>query len=132
MKALVTGGAGFIGSHLIDSLMERGYEVRCIDNFSSGKMGFIENAIKKGMDLIKGDILNKDDLHKAMEGCDIIFHLAANPEVRLGTEDTYIHLQQNVLATYNILEEMRKQGIKKIAFTSSSTCLLYTSPSPRD
>ena len=121
MKVLVTGGAGFIGSHLIDSLMEKGYEVRCIDNFSSGKMEFIENAIKRGMELIEGDILNKDDLQEAMNGCEMIFHLAANPEVRLGTEDTYIHLQQNVLATYAILEEMRKQGIKKIAFTSSST-----------
>ena len=121
MKVLVTGGAGFIGSHLIDSLMERGYEVRCIDNFSSGKMEFIENAIKKGMELIEGDILNKKDVRKAMEGCNIIFHLAANPEVRIGAEDTYIHLEQNVLATYNILEEMRRQGIKKIVFTSSST-----------
>jgi len=121
MKALVTGGAGFIGSHLIDSLMEKGYEVRCIDNFSSGKMEFIENAIEKGLELIKGDILNKDDLRKAMEGCGIIFHLAANPDVRLGAEDSYVHLQQNVLATYVILEEMRMQGIKKIVFTSSST-----------
>ncbi len=121
MKALVTGGAGFIGSHLIDALMEKGYDVRCIDNFSSGKIEFIEKNLEKGLGLIKGDILSKDDIKKAVEGCDIIFHLAANPDVRLGAEDTNIHLEQNILATYTLLEEMRRHKIKKIVFTSSST-----------
>ncbi len=121
MKALVTGGAGFIGSHLIDALMEKGYDVRCIDNFSSGKIEFIEKNLEKGLGLIKGDILSKDDIKKAVEGCDIIFHLAANPDVSLGAEDTNIHLEQNILATYTLLEEMRRHKIKKIVFTSSST-----------
>jgi len=121
MAILVTGGAGFIGSHLIDALLEKGNEVKCIDNFSSGRREFIENSIEKGLELIKGDLLDRDDIKKALEGCDTVFHLAANPDVRLGVEDTHVHLEQNIIATYNLLEEMRKLGVKKIAFTSSST-----------
>lgn len=120
MKALVTGGAGFIGSHLIDALLERGYEVKCIDNFSSGRREFIEKNIDK-IELIEGDLLNPEDIKKAIKGCDIVFHLAANPDVRLGAVDTKIHFDNNILATYNLMEEMRKEGVKKIAFTSSST-----------
>jgi len=121
MAILVTGGAGFIGSHLIDALLEKGHDVRCIDNFSSGRREFIEGSMNKGLELIGGDLLNRDDIKKALEGCDTVFHLAANPDVRLGTEDTHVHLEQNIIATYNLLEEMRKAGVKKIAFTSSST-----------
>jgi len=121
MAILVTGGAGFIGSHLIDALLEKGNEVKCIDNFSSGRREFIENSIEKGLELIKGDLLDRDDIKKALEGCDTVFHLAANPDVRLGVENTHVHLEQNIIATYNLLEEMRKLGVKKIAFTSSST-----------
>jgi len=120
MKALVTGGAGFIGSHLIDELLARGYEVKCIDNFSSGKREFIEKNINE-IELIEGDLLNRNDIKKAIKGCEIVFHLAANPDVRLGAVDTKIHFDNNIVATYNLLEEMRKEGIKKIAFTSSST-----------
>ncbi|KAA0006394.1 MAG: NAD-dependent epimerase/dehydratase family protein [Thermoplasmata archaeon] len=120
MKALVTGGAGFIGSHLIDALLKKDYDVACIDNFSSGKMEFIEHNLDK-IELIKGDLLNRDDIKKALKNVDIVFHLAANPDVRLGVENTKIHFEQNILATYNLLEEMRLAGVKKIVFTSSST-----------
>ena len=120
MKALVTGGAGFIGSHLIDALLKKGYDVACIDNFSSGKMEFIEHNIDR-INLIKGDLLNRQDIKKALESVDIVFHLAANPDVRLGVENTRIHFEQNIVATYNLLEEMRIAGVKKIVFTSSST-----------
>jgi len=121
MATLVTGGAGFIGSHLIDALLEKGHDVKCIDNFSSGKREFIEQSMDKGLELIEGDLLNRDDIKKALNGCDTVFHLAANPDVRLGVENTKVHLEQNIIATYNLLEEMREKGIKKIAFTSSST-----------
>ncbi|MCD6473431.1 MAG: NAD-dependent epimerase/dehydratase family protein [Thermoplasmata archaeon] len=120
MKALVTGGAGFIGSHLIDALLKKGYNVACIDNFSSGKMEFIEHNLDK-IELIKGDLLNREDIKKALKNVDIVFHLAANPDVRLGVENTKVHFEQNILATYNLLEEMRLAGVKKIVFTSSST-----------
>ena len=121
MAILVTGGAGFIGSHLIDALIEEGNEVRCIDNFSSGRKEFIEQSMEKGLELIEGDMLNRNDIRRALKGCDTVFHLAANPDVRLGVENTEVHLEQNIIATYNLLEEMRNTGVKKIAFTSSST-----------
>ncbi len=121
MAILVTGGAGFIGSHIIDALLEKGNEVKCIDNFSSGRKEFIEQSMDKGLELIEGDLLNRDDIKKALSGCDTVFHLAANPDVRLGVENTEVHLEQNIIATYNLLEEMRKADVKKIAFTSSST-----------
>lgn len=121
MAILVTGGAGFIGSHLIDALIEEGNKVRCIDNFSSGRKEFIEQSMEKGLELIEGDMLNRDDIRRALKGCDTVFHLAANPDVRLGVENTEVHLEQNIIATYNLLEEMRNAGVKKIAFTSSST-----------
>ena len=119
MKVLVTGGAGFIGSHLIDALVDKN-EIVCIDNFSSGKMEFIKQNLDK-IELVKGDLLYRNDIKKAIKDIDIVFHLAANPDVRLGAIDTNIHFQQNIVATYNLLEEMRMAGVKKIVFTSSST-----------
>ena len=120
MKILVTGGAGFIGSHLIDALLERGDEVICFDNFSSGRREFIEHNLGQ-MELVEGDLLNRSDIGKAIKGCDAVFHLAANPDVRSGAGNTKTHFDNNIVATYNLLEEMRENGVTKIAFTSSST-----------
>ena len=120
MKALVTGGAGFIGSHLIDALLEKGYEIVCIDNFSSGKREFIEHNLNK-IEIVEGDLLNRKDVEKALNGCDIVYHLAANPDVRVGVVNTKTHFDNNIVATYNLLEEMKEKGVNKIAFTSSST-----------
>ena len=118
MKALVTGGAGFIGSHLIDALLKKNYDVVCLDNFSTGKKEFIEG---KEIELVEGNLLKKRDIRKALKDCDIVFHLAANPDVRIGAINTKTHFDNNILATYNLLEEMRKEGVEKIVFTSSST-----------
>ena len=120
MKVLVTGGAGFIGSHLIDALLSKGNEVVCLDNFSSGRREFIEHNMDR-IEVVEGDLLRRKDIEKAIDGCDAVFHLAANPDVRSGAMDTKTHFDNNILATYNLLEEMREKGIKKIAFTSSST-----------
>lgn len=121
MKILVTGGAGFIGSHLIDELIDIGYEIDCIDNFSTGKKECIQHHLgEKNFRLIEGDIL-KTNIKDVINDCDVVFHLAANPDVKLGAMDTRVHFEQNILATYRILEGMRKKGIKKIAFTSTST-----------
>ena len=121
MKILVTGGAGFIGSHLIDELIDIGYEINCIDNFSSGKKEYIQHHLgEKNFRLIEGDIL-KINIKNVINDCDVVFHLAANPDVKLGATNTKVHFEQNILATYRILEGMRKKGIKKIAFTSTST-----------
>lgn len=121
-KVIVTGGAGFIGSHLVDRLLSQDNEVAVIDNLSSGRMEFIERNLKNpNFKFIKLDILDLEKLKKAIQGADIIYHFAANPDVRLGAENTKIHLEQNIFATYNVLEAMRMNGQQNIVFTSTST-----------
>lgn len=121
-KILVTGGAGFIGSHLVDRLMERGNRVLVFDNLSSGQMEFIEHHLESpDFTLMKGDLLDQEAIESACKGIDFVFHVAANPDVKLGASNTKVHFDQNILATYNLLEAMRKTGARKIAFTSTST-----------
>lgn len=121
-KIIVTGGAGFIGSHIVDKLLFHNNEVTVIDNLSSGRMEFIEKYLKNPkFKFIKLDILDLEKLKKAICGADIIYHLAANPDVRLGAENTKIHLEQNIVATYNLLEAMRANKQQNIVFTSTST-----------
>ncbi|MFZ2410800.1 MAG: NAD-dependent epimerase/dehydratase family protein [Candidatus Methanoperedens sp.] len=121
-KIIVTGGAGFIGSHMVDRLLSQDNEVTVIDNLSSGRMDFIEKHLKNpNFKFIKLDILELEKLKKAIQGADIIYHLAANPDVRLGAENTKIHLEQNIFATYNVLEAMRMNKQQNIVFTSTST-----------
>ena len=115
MRALVTGGAGFIGSHLIDRLVSRGDHVTVLDNLSSGKLEFINHHIEsKNITLVNGDITDFDDVHNVMKDIDCVYHLAANPDIRLGTKITDTDLKQGTIATYNILESMRRFGVKKI------------------
>lgn len=131
MRALVTGGAGFIGSHLIDRLISRGDEVVVLDNLSSGKVEFIQGHIDSGsVVLIDGDITIFDDVLNAMNGIDCVFHLAANPDIRLGTKITDTDLKQGTIATYNIVESMRRCGVKKIVFASSSVVYGENAPMP--
>jgi UDP-glucose 4-epimerase len=118
---LVTGGAGFIGSHLVEALLSEN-EVTVLDNFSSGKREFLAlHQNNQNFHLIEEDLLLSDALEKALDGVDMVFHLAANPDVKQGAKNTRVHLEQNLLATYNLLEAMRKCGCKKIAFSSTST-----------
>ena len=122
MKALVTGGAGFIGSHLVDRLMEGKNDVTVFDNLSSGRKEFIEHHLNEdGFEFIQADLLDIEAVKEAMKGYDSIFHLAANPEAMLGIEDTQLDLKQETIATYNVLESMRINNIKKIVFSSSGT-----------
>ncbi|MCC7576683.1 MAG: SDR family NAD(P)-dependent oxidoreductase [Methanomethylovorans sp.] len=119
---LVTGGAGFIGSHVVDRLLADGHNVVVFDNMTSGKMGFIAHHLKDPhFKFINGDLLQPDQIYLACNGVDQVFHLAANPDVRIGASDTRMHLDQNILATYSLLDAMQKQHVKEIAFTSSST-----------
>lgn len=119
---VVTGGAGFIGSHAVDKLLSRGNRVTVIDNLISGRMEFIEPHLRdEHFKFINLDLLDAEKLKLAIRSADMVYHLAANPEVRLGAENTRIHLEQNILTTYNVLEAMRMNELKNIVFTSTST-----------
>jgi len=121
-RIIVTGGAGFIGSNLVDRLLSEGNEVTVVDNLSAGKMEFLEHHTENpDFKFTKIDLLELEKLKKAVKGADMIFHLAANPDVRLGAENTGIYLEQNITATYNVLEAMRMNGLRNISFTSTST-----------
>ncbi|BDT74681.1 NAD-dependent epimerase/dehydratase family protein [Polynucleobacter sp. KF022] len=118
----VTGCAGFIGSNLVDRLLQSGHEVVGVDNFSTGQIHFLEGALlNPQFRLIKDDLLNLDALKIAFVGCDFVFHLAANADVRFGTNHPRRDLEQNTIATYNVLEAMRFNGVKKIAFSSTGS-----------
>lgn len=122
-KVLVTGGAGFIGSHLVDRLMHMGYFVRVVDNFSSGNMENIESWVDNcRFDLVRGDLKGPNIAKRSIKGVKTVFHLAANPEVRIAETDPSTHFNENLLATFNILEAMRESNSAKlIVFFSSST-----------
>jgi UDP-glucose 4-epimerase len=121
MKAFVTGGAGFIGSHLADKLIQKGNQVTIYDNLSSGKKEFIKQHLdNKKLDFIEADLLDLERVKKEIKNHDIVFHIAANPHVRLGEKQTDLDLKYETIATYNVLEAMRTNNIKKIVFSSSS------------
>jgi UDP-glucose 4-epimerase len=131
MRALVTGGAGFIGSHLIDRLVARGDKVSVVDNLSSGVIEFIQGHIDSGAVIFhNADLKNLDGLVPLMEGIDMVYHLAANPDIRLGTKITDTDLNEGTIATYNVLEAMRLSGVGKIAFASSSVVYGEDAPMP--
>lgn len=134
MKYFVTGGAGFIGSNLIDVLLEKG-NVTVYDNLSLGKEEFISHYFgNKKFRFVKADLLDRVRLSKEIKGHDIVFHLAANSDIAQGTKYTDIDLRQGTIATYNVLESMRVNAIKKIVFSSSSAVYgeAIASPIPED
>ncbi|MCD6370184.1 MAG: NAD-dependent epimerase/dehydratase family protein [Thermoplasmata archaeon] len=134
MRIMVTGGAGFIGSHLVDKLSEK-HEVKVYDNLSSGKIEFIEKHMnKKNFEFVKADLLDLETLKRETRDIDLVYHVAANPDVKLGAKDTKIHFEQNVRTTYNLLEAMRINDIRDIIFTSTSTVYgeAKTIPTPED
>ncbi len=121
-KIFVTGAAGFIGSSLVDRLLAAGRTVIGWDNFSTGQPEFIQAAEKHpSFRLVRGDNLDLPALTAAMAGCDTVFHLAANADVRFGLEHPRKDLEQNTIATFNVLEAMRANGIKTIAFSSTGS-----------
>jgi UDP-glucose 4-epimerase len=123
MTVLVTGGAGFIGSHLVDFFIGRGDEVRAFDNLSAGTLSNIDRWKKDpSFNFSKGDLLRPQEVNAAIKGCDVIFHLAANPEVRSWKASPEDHFRQNIEGTYNLLEGIRIQGeVGTLVFTSTST-----------
>jgi UDP-glucose 4-epimerase len=122
MRAFVTGGAGFIGSTLVDRLLEDGHSVVAFDNFSTGQAPFLENAsARPHFRLVRGDTLDRQALTEAMEAADVVFHLAANADVRFGTNHPRRDLEQNTIATFNVLEAMRENKVRRIAFASTGS-----------
>lgn len=122
MKIVVTGCAGFIGSNMVDRLLSLGHEVVGIDNFSTGQRRFLENALASDrFRLVTADLLDEHALITAFAGGEAVYHFAANADVRFGTEHPRKDLEQNTIATYNVLEAMRGNGIGQIAFSSTGS-----------
>ena len=135
-SAIVTGGAGFIGSYLTEELLSRNCKVTVVDDFSSGKMENIQHLVKNPcLKVVREDLRNPRQLDKIVAKHDLIFHLAANPEVRVGQTEPKVHFEENVLATFNLLEAVRRAEAEKIlVFTSTSTVYGEASvmPTPED
>jgi UDP-glucose 4-epimerase len=122
MSIVVTGGAGFIGSHLVDKLVELGFSVKVLDNLSSGSLENIKHLLaRKNIEFIHIDIKNYEELKKALRNVETIFHFAANPEVRVSTINPEVHFKENIVATFNVLEASRTSEVREIVFASSSS-----------
>jgi UDP-glucose 4-epimerase len=121
MNCFVTGGAGCVGSHMIDRLMQDGHRVVAFDNLSLGREDFIGHHFSKPrFRFVRGDLLDAARLRKAMNGSDIVFHFAANSDIVKSAQHPGIDLEQGTIATYNVLAAMRANRVPKIVFTSSS------------
>jgi len=127
VRVLITGVAGFVGSNFLDYLLSKGHHIVGVDNFSTGKTEFIENAINNSnFTFLNFDLLNLRDLKQATKNIDIVFHFAANADVRFGLQHSDKDLKQNTIVTFNVLEAMRYNNVKKIIF--SSTGSVYGEP----
>jgi UDP-glucose 4-epimerase len=119
-RAIITGGAGFIGSHILDRLASAGWYVKVIDNFSTGNFENLKSH--RGNPKITVERMDLKEVTKAdVEGFETVFHYAANPEVRVSTINPEIHFKENIVATFRLLEAVRKSDIKEIIFASSSS-----------
>ncbi len=123
MKVLVTGGAGFIGPYLVGALKNAGHEVVILDNFSSGNKANLEDS---SATIVEGDIRNLENVESAMDGCELVFHLAAQSSVQRSMENPEEDNEINVLGTKNVLEAAEKAGVKKLVFFSSAA--VYGNP----
>ena len=135
MRFVVTGGAGFIGSHLVELLLSEGHDVVVVDDLSSGRLDFLREVLgNPRLTFIRGDLREPEVASASLRGADAVFHLAANPEVRIGAQDPASIYERNVKATFNVLEAMRVQGVSVIGFASSSTVYgdARTLPTPED
>lgn len=122
MNIVVTGGAGFIGSHLVDRLMSAGHDVIVLDNLSGGHLDFINHhRVSDKFKFFKLDVRKTDQLKEALHpGVDLIFHLAANADIARGVEDPTLDFQHSIVATFSLLQAMRHHGIRQLVYASGS------------
>ncbi|PUA32459.1 MAG: UDP-glucose 4-epimerase [Zestosphaera tikiterensis] len=135
MKAVVTGGAGFIGSHVVEGLLKKGFEVVVIDNLSSGNPDNLKNAYVSGrIKLVVDDLKVYGSWINEFRDANVVYHLAANPEVKTSITNPRKHFEENVLATFNVLEACREYKVKNLVFASTSTVYgdAKTIPTPED
>ncbi|HWQ52072.1 MAG TPA: NAD-dependent epimerase/dehydratase family protein [Bryobacteraceae bacterium] len=135
MRCFVTGSAGFIGSNLTDRLLADGHEVTGYDNFSTGQEEFLEGALASSQfRLVEGDLLDLNSLTKAISGAEFVFHLAANADVRFGLDHPRKDLDQNVIGTFHVLEAMRANNVRRLAFSSTGSIYGESAviPTPED
>ena len=135
MKIMVTGAAGFIGSNLVDRLLKDGYEVTGYDNLSTGQVRFLDKALlSDSFNFIEADLLDTEKLNNSLKDIDFVFHLAANADVRFGLVHPYKDLEQNTIATFNLLEAMKLNNCYKIAFSSTGSIYGESTviPTPED
>jgi UDP-glucose 4-epimerase len=135
MLCLITGCAGFVGSNVVDRLLAEGWDVRGIDNFSTGRERFLARAIcSPRFELLRRDILDGEALIEPMRGVDVVFHLAANADVRFGPDHPNKDLEQNTIGTFHVLEAMRRSGVRRIVFASTGSVYGEASiiPTPED
>ena len=119
-RIVITGGAGFIGSHLVDRLVSMENEVVVVDNMESGRMEFLSQSGEQ-IQIESVDLMQPDALTPLLDGCDAVYHLAANPVVKITENQTKVHIDQNILLTFYVLEAMRKKDVPIIVFASTST-----------
>lgn len=133
-RVIVTGGAGFIGSHLVKTLCEKGHDVTAIDNFSCGFRGNLADCDRSRLTIVEMDLVDMEATIKALKGADIVYHLAADPDVKTSLDNPAGHYENNIHATYNVLEAMRQHGIVDILFFSSSVVYgeAEVMPTPED
>jgi UDP-glucose 4-epimerase len=135
VHVFVTGAAGFIGSHLVDRYLTMGHTVTGFDNFSTGQELFLSKARSApGFDLVRGDLLDLPSVSRSIRGADLVLHLAANADVRFGLEHPRKDLEQNTIATWNVLEAMRQNAVYRLAFASTGSVYgeAQVIPTPED
>ncbi len=120
MRILITGGGGFIGSHLVDRFLEDGHEVRVLDNFATGRRDNLAH-VRDDIDLVEGDIQSYERVHNAVSGCEVVLHEAALPSVPRSVQDPLTSNASNVIGTLNLLLAARDSGVRRVVYASSSS-----------